>query len=124
MCILHRCTRHSLASQSLPVFEGCGLKQFERSLSSLDVLLSYAVKPGLVAISFRHRFPPRWAGATEPRSERRRAVPTMFALLANETSYRNCDDYATLAWQELTRGRVDTELWGAFKLIFSIAKAQ
>ena len=124
MRILHRRTRHSLASERVTAFDGRRLKQLESSLSSLDILLSYAVKPGLVAISFRHRFPPRWAGATEPRSERRRAVPTMFALLANQTSFRNCDDYATLVWQELTRGRVDTELWGAFKLIFSIAKAQ
>jgi hypothetical protein len=52
MCILYRCTRDSLASQRLTVFDGRGLKQFERSLSSLDILLSYTVKPGLVAISF------------------------------------------------------------------------
>jgi hypothetical protein len=57
MGILHRRTRHSLASERVTAFDcGC-LKQFESSLSSLDILLSYAVKSGLVTISFRHRFP-------------------------------------------------------------------
>jgi len=52
MGIFPRCSGHSLASKCLTVFDGGGLKQFERSLSALDILLSYPVKPGFVAISF------------------------------------------------------------------------
>jgi hypothetical protein len=49
----------------------------------------------------------------------------MFTAFANEPSYCICDDYATPAWQKLTRGRVAAELWGApLEPIFSIAKAQ
>jgi hypothetical protein len=52
MCIFHRRTRDSLASKCFTVLDRSGLEQFERPLSSLDILLSYPVKPGLVAISF------------------------------------------------------------------------
>jgi hypothetical protein len=52
MRILHRCTRYPLASERLTVFDCSGLEQFKSSLSALDVLLSYPVKPGFVAISF------------------------------------------------------------------------
>jgi hypothetical protein len=108
MCILHGCTRHSLASGRFTDFGCRRLKQFESSLSSLDILLSYSVKPGLVAISFRHRFLLGRLVLHGPDPSVAAQAPMMFAL-ANKTSFRFRDDYATPAWQLLTRGRVAAE---------------
>ena len=80
MDIFHGSARQSLAAGRLAVFGCCRLEQFYRPLASKDILLSFAVKPGLVTISFRHYFPPEI-----PCCERRGAVLAASTLAVNQT---------------------------------------